>query len=212
MGYLVTYGYLFICVFILSMFRYYFNIKTEYTRKIMHFLTGFTWFIINHYYFKKIDMIIIPISFIIINYLSYRFKLFNIIERSTKNHLGTIYYAIGITILQILNYFQNDFIIASSVAVVVLSFGDGAASFFGSIISKKNITLIFHKSLVGFISFIIFAYLGCMIYFHIFKITFSYEQISIIVITGAVLELITGGGLDNISILFSVSSIAYLLI
>lgn len=211
-GYIVIYGYLFICFFVLSLLRYYFNIKTEYTRKIMHFLTGLTWFMINHYYFKQIHMIIIPLSFVFINILSYRFKIFKIVERTDKNHFGTIYYAMGILLLQILNYLKPDFIIATSIAVILLTFGDGAASFFGSLFNKRSFKLVFGKSLAGFISFIFCSILGLLIYSNYYNFFLEKEFIVIIVSTGAILELLTGGGLDNLSILFGITTLAYLML
>lgn len=211
-GYIIVYGYLFICFFILSLLRYYFGIKTEYTRKIMHFLTGLTWFIINHYFINKIHMIIIPLTFVLINILSYKFKIFKIVERTEKNHFGTIYYAIGILALQILNYFNPHFIIASSVAVIVLTFGDGAASFFGSLFKRNNFKLLFNKSITGFLAFILFSIFGILIYTNYYGVFVNRNALTIIVLTGAVLELITGGGLDNLSILFGITTLAYLLL
>ncbi len=210
MGYLIIYGYLFGCFVILSLIRYYTNLKIEYTRKIMHFLTGLTWFMIVKYYYQKIDMIIIPISFVFINIFSYKFKIFKIIERKEKNHFGTIYYAIGFLSLAILNYFNCNFLNASNIAVIILTFGDGAASFFGGMF--KNIILFHDKTLVGFLSFIIFSFLGCLLYSIFFKVNIKLEKQTILIITAAVLELLTGGGLDNLSILFGITSIGVLII
>lgn len=211
-GYIIVYGYLFICFFILSLLRYYFDIKTEYTRKIMHFLTGLTWFIINHFYINEIHMIIIPLTFVLINILSYKFKIFKIVERTEKNHFGTVYYAIGILILQILNYFKPPFIMATSISVIILTFGDGAASFFGSLFKNNKLKLLFDKSITGFLSFILFSILGILIYTNYYNVFVDRNALVIIVLTGAVLELITGGGLDNLSILFGITTLAYLLL
>lgn len=211
-GYIIVYGYLFICFFILSLLRYYFDIKTEYTRKIMHFLTGLTWFIINHFFINEIHMIIIPLTFVLINILSYKFKIFKIVERTEKNHFGTIYYAIGILILQTLNYFKPTFIIATSISVIILTFGDGAASFFGSLFKNNKLKLLFDKSITGFLSFILFSILGILIYTNYYNVFVDINTLVIIVLTGAILELITGGGLDNLSILFGITTLAYLLL
>ena len=211
-GYIIVYGYLFICFFILSLLRYYFDIKTEYTRKIMHFLTGLTWFIINHFFINEIHMIIIPLTFVLINILSYKFKIFKIVERTEKNHFGTVYYAIGILILQILNYFKPSFIMATSISVIILTFGDGAASFFGSLFKNNKLKLLFDKSITGFLSFILFSILGILIYTNYYNVFVDRNALVIIVLTGAVLELITGGGLDNLSILFGITTLAYLLL
>lgn len=211
-GYIIVYGYLFICFFILSLLRYYFDIKTEYTRKIMHFLTGLTWFIINHFFINEIHMIIIPLTFVLINILSYKFKIFKIVERTEKNHFGTVYYAIGILILQILNYFKPTFIMATSISVIILTFGDGAASFFGSLFKNNKLKLLFDKSITGFLSFIMFSILGILSYTNYYNVFVDRNALVIIVLTGAVLELITGGGLDNLSILFGITTLAYLLL
>lgn len=176
----------------------------------MHFLTGLTWFMIVKFYYQKISMLIIPLSFLFMNVLSYKFKIFKIIERKEKNHFGTIYYAIGILSLAILNYFNRNFLQASNVAIVILTFGDGAASFFGSMF--ENIKLFQNKTLIGFLSFIIFSLLGCLLYSIITKENIKLEKQIILIITAATLELLTGGGLDNISILFGITSLGVLII
>ncbi len=157
-------------------------------------------------------MIIIPITFVIINVLSFKFGLFKIVERTSNNHFGTIYYAVGITVLQILNYFNPLFINASSLAVIILAFGDGAASFFGSLFHNHNFKLLLDKSIIGFISFIVFSSIGCFFYLKYYNLEINLEIIMMVVLTGGILELLTGKGLDNISILFGITTLAYLLI
>lgn len=176
----------------------------------MHFLTGFTWFLIIKYYYQKIDMIIIPLSFLFINILSYKFKIFKIIEREEKNHFGTIYYALGILILSIINYFNNNYLIASNIAIIILTFGDGSASFFGSMI--KNTKLFKDKTIIGFISFIIFSFIGCILYIKITNVNITIEKQTILIITAAILELLTTKGLDNLTILFGITTLGVLLI
>lgn len=211
MGYIIVYGYLIFWSILLLLLKNKLNLKVEYTRKVMHFVTGFTWVIINHYYNGTIHMIIIPISFIIINYLSWKYHLFSIVERQNNNHLGSIYYAVAFAISQTIAYFWPSYLMPSGVAMTILTFGDGFSSIIGVLIKKHNPFLIYHKTIFGFLANCFFSLIGLVIFQFVFQTTYSISDLLIIILTGAVLEIIIDKGLDNFTIVFGVMAIAYFL-
>lgn len=213
MGYIFVYGYLTIWWMILTLLKKYFNLKVEFTRKIMHIATGFTWIIIDHFYFGSIHMVIIPITFIFINVISWRFNLFTIVERDrNNNHLGTIYYAIAYTITQFVSFIQPAYRFATGIAISVLTFGDGFSSLLGSFIKKGNPRLIYHKTLIGFLATALFSFLGVFLFQCYYLTDLTIFDIIIVALTGAVLEISIDKGLDNFTIYFGITALAYLLI
>lgn len=110
-GYCLSYGYLFLAIFGIGTLKKILKFSTETSRKLIHILIGFTWIILYRYLRNTIHFIIIPLSFIIINALSYKFKIFKMFERETneKNHYGTIYYAIAMTIMATLSFFNEHY-------------------------------------------------------------------------------------------------------
>lgn len=147
-GYCLSYGYLFLVIFGIGTLKKILKFSTETSRKLIHILIGFTWIILYRYLRNTIHFIIIPLSFIIINALSYKFKIFKMFERETneKNHYGTIYYAIAMTIMATLSFFNEQLLLPYGLSVFALSFGDGAAALFGTAI-KNTILKLLKKNL-----------------------------------------------------------------
>ena len=108
------------------------------------------WVLIDYYFKNTIHQIIIPVTFIAINYLSYKFKIFKSIEREEDNHLGTVYFSIAITAIYTVAFFIPELYIYTGISTFCLTFGDGFASFIGS--SIKSMKIKDSKSIVGFIA------------------------------------------------------------
>lgn len=187
--------------------------STETSRKLIHILIGFTWIILYRYLRNTIHFIIIPLSFIIINALSYKFKIFKMFERETneKNHYGTIYYAIAMTIMATLSFFNEQLLLPYGLSVFVLSFGDGAAALFGTAIKKHNPKITKEKSLIGTLACIIFSGLGIILFEQILNINISILYVALIAVITGILELV-GYGLDNFSVTLGVMLISYFVI
>ena len=159
------------------------------------------WFLVDYFFKLSIHQIILPAIFIIINLLSYKFKIFASIERDKKNHPGTIYFAIAITVLATISYIWPETYDYVYFGVASLTLGDGAASLFGTIFNSKKIRR--NKSLIGTIACIL-ATLISFIPYYIYKsanVFPFYNLISISLVVGFV-ELI-GYGLDNFSTCFT---------
>lgn len=76
----------------------------EVSRKFVHIMLSNIWF----FYLLFIDSLmyawILPALFVVINSLSYKFKIFKSIERENNDGFGTIYYAISILLISIFTY------------------------------------------------------------------------------------------------------------
>ena len=199
MGYFFTFFYLFIVYFVLTISKRLLNISGDITRKIMHVFSCMSVFLINYFYIGQVHMFIIPILYIMINWLIIRFNLFSIMQRDAK-HYGGIYFSITLFISQLFVYFKPDLLIPSYYSLLVLAFGDGASGLFGSVI-VKNFRLTKYKSLVGMISFILFSFISLLIADSYF-LNIGFINLLVLAITGSVVELLTDNGLDNFTVYF----------
>lgn len=202
-GYIWTYLYLFSLIGFIGLLQKIINLSTEVSRKLIHIFLCFTWLFLYYFFWPSWQIIIIPISFIVINFLSYKFKFFKMIEREEReNHKGTIYFAIAISALMGVALLLPNTIMHTGISVFCLCFGDGFAALFGTML-KKRIMLRKNKSLQG----TIFCFLGAILGLVLFSVITGYAipWYVILVLAGAtgLFELVEHG-LDNFSIIAGV--------
>lgn len=209
MNYFIGYAFIFLYVFILIFVvglvtKKVFNI--EISRKVIHICLFVLWILIDIFFKNTIHQIIIPFVFILINALSYKFNIFKSIERTNKNHPGTIYFAIAVTIVYTISYFIPELYKFTYYAVMALTIGDGTASLFGHIIKSPKIYK--NKSLSGFIACGIFTFLSFLINYFLIDSSISIFTLFVLAILTAILELVDFG-LDNFTITLFIFSFSY---
>lgn len=212
MGYFVCYAYLFAVIFGIGILKQILGFTTETSRKIIHTLIVFTWVFLYRYFWDDWQIVVVPISFIIINALSYKFKLFKMIEREdgNNNHKGTIYFSIGITILMFLALIFPKTIMATGIATFALCFGDGMAGLFGSL-TRHKAYIYKQKTIQGFVACIVGTMVGLAIFSFIMSYKIPLWAMMIISISTAILELI-GQKYDNFTITLGIYALSCLFI
>lgn len=209
-GYLFAYGYLFGVIFLIGALQKLFKFDLEISRKVIHFFIGFVWLILYKFHANTWHFLMVPISFIIINYASYRFKIFKMFEREDeKNHYGTIFYAVSMTIMSGVSLIWPQTLIPYGIAVFCLSFGDAAAALCGTYIKKGNRMITKEKSLFGTLGAIVFSVVGIVLFLAIIPAALDWWQIIILAVATGLLELV-GKGFDNFSLPFGVLTLATL--
>lgn len=208
-GYLIGYGYLFFLILGVGGAFTRFGIKKEYSRKILHTLIGFTWLVLHFFFQGSPQVLVMPVSFVIINFMSYKFKWFSAIEREEDNHMGTVYYAMAMTVLMGLSRLFPETEMATGVAVFALSFGDGASALVGSALKNRTPTLVGKKTLAGTVACMLGSMAGVSLLIPVVGLKVSFSDLLLVGISTALLELI-GMGLDNFSISFGVYGISVL--
>ena len=76
----------------------------EASRKFIHIMLGNWWFIAMYFFTNVWFAIFVPITFVIINYVSYKQDLIKVMERKNQDGLGTVYYAVSLFILAIVSF------------------------------------------------------------------------------------------------------------
>lgn len=127
-GAAISYVYVFILLVVATIFKKY---GKEFSRKFVHIMTANWWFIVMAYFDKSFWPIVISLSFIVVNIISYKYSIFKCIERDEGiKERGTIYYAITMFILVLISYAYNDLYIGL-IGVLIMGYGDGLAAIIG---------------------------------------------------------------------------------
>ena len=109
--------------------------------KFIHIMLGNWWFIAMYFFTNVWTAAVVPASFIVINYLSYKKDLIKVMEREEKDGLGTVYFAIALLILVIVSFgiFKN--LLLGLIPFLVMAYGDGLAAVVGKKIKSKKYKL-----------------------------------------------------------------------
>jgi len=212
-GYLLTYSYIF-GIFILALIiKVITKIKqNEIFRKFIHIFISFTWIFLYRNLVDTWHFVIIPSTIIILLVFILRYRLIPIIERSDSDSkdLGTLHYAISVTLICLLAKLFPASLIPGAIGIFALSFGDGTASIFGPLFKKFNLHITKTKTLAGSIACFVFSIIGVIILNQLVPFQIKLYQLLIIGIIATAMEII-GGNFDNYTLPFGVTAAAILM-
>ena len=209
-GYLLSYAYLFGVILLIGALQKLVSFDVEISRKLIHFFIGFVWLILYKYHAGTWHFLVVPFSFVVINYASYKLKIFKMFEREDeKNHYGTVFYAISMTVMSAVSLIWPQTLLPYGISVFCLSFGDAAAALCGKYIRKGNRMLTKEKSLFGTLGAMVFSVIGIYLFLLIFPLPLAFWQILLLGIAAGLLEL-AGNGLDNFTMTFGILGLATL--
>ena len=207
-GYILIMLYAFGLIFAVgSLLRDRVNLETS--RKIIHTMLFVIWVLIDLFLKGTVHQIIIPVIFIFLNAMSYKFKIYKSVEREDGNHLGTVYFAIAVTAIMALAYFIPKLYYPSGLAVCCLTFGDGFAALIGYNTCSRKLRP--HKSLNGFCACAAASALSMLSFKAIYLPELGIKAIVLLALIAAICELVDFG-LDNFTVTFSVFGLSYALL
>ncbi|MDD4705911.1 MAG: hypothetical protein PHS24_01685 [Bacilli bacterium] len=195
-GYILTYLYLFLIIYISKILNEKFKIDKKYTRKFVHIFVSFVWIIMYCYFEDSYHIIIPPLTFILINYISYKKDIFKGMEE--KGSLGTIYYPISIFIMALLTYLNNEYYPYYAIAIFCMALGDGIAPIIAS--NFKSKVIYNNKTIFGTLTVFIISSIIIIIFSLCFDLNFNILKILLIGLCASILELIGTKGLDNLTL------------
>lgn len=179
----------------------------EASRKFIHIMLG-NWWIIAIYFFSNVwCAVLVPATFVVINYLSYKKNLIKVMERDEQDGLGTVYYAVALLILAIVSFGIFKKPALGLVPTLVMAYGDGFAAIIGkSIKSKKYKLSDTKKSFAGSATMFIISTLligGYLAFYHtgIFWRTAHWPTVACLMgFAITAIEAVSGKGWDNITV------------
>jgi len=207
-GYILTYLYVFFLLGVSALLKKIARTNSETTRKIVHIGCGFAWFIMSYFLGYTWHLLVPPITFIILNYISYKKDTFSGMEREDKSSMGTVFYPISMTVMAAFTVFiDNDFLPFYGIALMCLSLADGLAPIFGRI-QKGNFRIINGKTFWGSMSVILITMIVIFI-MSLFTVSFTWWQILLAGVLSCLLELFGKKGFDNIYLPLGISFLLY---
>ena len=216
-GYVLTYAYVFFLLGLSTLLKFAFHAGNETTRKVVHIGCGFAWFIMAWFFGPTWHLLIPPVTFIVLNYISYKKGTFSAMERAENPSLGTVYYPVSMTVMSaVAAFLDKRFLLIYGIALLSLSLGDGFAPIFGAI-KKGNRKLYGGKSLYGTLSVFVLSMLTSVLLL-LFPFPEAYYTLSLPMIlaasglgalAAALLELFSKKGLDNIFMPLGMSGVIY---
>ncbi len=176
----------------------------EASRKFIHIILGNWWFIAMYFFTNVWFAIFVPITFVIINYVSYKQDLIKVMERKNQDGLGTVYYAVSLFILAIVSFGIYQKPILGLIPNLIMAYGDGFAAVVGKCIKSKTYKVgETKKSIAGSITMFIISLIFITIFLTT-RYTFELWQTVLIgiIMSGIVtiIEAISVKGIDNISV------------
>ena len=180
----------------------------EVTRKYIHIMLSNIWFISMAFFDNYIIAAILPMLFVIINSLSYKFNLIKIMEREDKKEgIGTVYYAISLTVLSLVTFYINKPILALP-GILIMGYGDGLAAVIGQKVKSKSFNILGStKSIAGSATMLIVSLIISILIFSFIGIEYLILKAFLIAIIATILEAISVKGLDNITVPIIITAI-----
>ena len=157
-GYLFSIIYAVLCL-ALGFGLYKLRCQKAVTRKVVHILMGFEWFILYHFFGGGIHFLLVCLLFLAVLIISHYKKLLPMIESDSDNSLGTVYYAVAMSVMAAITLFVPDMLLPFGIGVICTSLGDGFAGLIGGVLSSRiNGKIYGNKTIYGSI----FNFLFCL--------------------------------------------------
>jgi phytol kinase len=155
---LISYIYVFAVIGVGEGLRKWRGYSTEFTRKLIHVGVGMwslgTVLLFEHWYFA----IIPPLSFVLLNYISYRHELFKSVELGEKGNLGTVYFPISFSIILCLFWSRPNLLVAS---LMPMTWGDALAAILGRRYGQRKYSVLGStRSVEGSLAMFFFSWLS----------------------------------------------------
>ncbi len=184
----------------------------EGARKFIHIGVS-NWWILAMIFFTGADSLwfamVPPITFIGLNYLSYRQNIFKAMERGGSGNLGTVYFPISLLILVIVSFGILNEPYLGGLGILILGYGDGFAAVIGKKYGKHK--FVFGKSLEGSITMFVVSLTVSFIVLSVQGFPSVLLVSLLVALIATVIELITPKGLDNLSVPLLTTFLFYLI-
>ena len=213
-GLVVTYLYSFSLLGIASALHYWGRVSTDITRKFVHIGAGMTIFILYGLFDSPYWGIFPVLTFIVFNFVSYRFKLIKAIDLADESP-GTVYFVISISFLLWLFWPGGNFWIAAA-GIMAMTWGDAAASLVGKAVGQHRYRVgKQQRSFEGSLAMFGFSFIsmGLVLAFGSGRDTWAILALAFILAALAtLLESVSPAGTDNLLVPIGTSLALYFLV
>jgi phytol kinase len=208
----LSYVYVFATIGISEGLRKWQGYSVDFTRKFIHIGVGMwsvgTVLLFENWYFAAIP----PLSFVLINYISYRQEAFKAMEVGEKGNLGTVYFPISFALIIYCLWARRDLVVAS---LMPMTWGDALAAILGKRCGKYKYSIGGSiRSLEGSLSMFLFSWLAtflALLFFPPLGWQLSLLYSLIVAVIATVVEAVSIWHIDNLTVPFLSALLLYLL-
>ncbi|NIM93861.1 MAG: phosphatidate cytidylyltransferase [Anaerolineales bacterium] len=200
---LISYVYVFAMIGIAEALRKWRGYSTEFTRKFIHIGVGMWAYGTVLLFENRTFAVIPPLTFIVINAISYRRGTFQAMETGEKGRLGTIYFPISFSVAVWLLWDHPHVLVAS---LMPMTWGDALASVIGQRYGRRFYSILGSaRSLEGSITMFLSSWIATLIPL----ILLSPEPLSVenavlvscvTAVAAAIIEGVSPWGIDNLTV------------
>lgn len=212
LGILVSFLFIFTVLFLAKTVE---RFGKEASRKTVHIAVSNWWLIAMVFFDTPLWAAIVPATFVILNYLSYRYGIFGAMERDDgagKGDLGTVYYAISLLVLALLTFGPGKNPLIGAVGILLMGYGDGFAALLGKKYPKGKYRIMGStKSMTGNLTMFLVSLLTLLILFAVTGQPAVLIPALVLAALATVIEGLTPLGFDNLTVPL-LSALAFALI
>lgn len=209
---IISYVYVFAMIGVGEGLRQWRSYSTEFTRKFIHIAVGLwafgTVLLFQHWYFA----IIPPLSFVLLNYISYRGEIFKSVETGEKGNLGTVYFPISFAIIICLLWERPNLLVAS---LMPMTWGDGLAAVLGRRYGQRKYSILGStRSMEG--SLVMFLFSWVSVFLALLLLPPLGWQTSLLyslalAVFATIVEALSPWHIDNLTVSFFSAALLYLI-
>jgi len=214
----VSYVYVFGLLLGAETLRKRFGLGGDFTRKAVHIGVGM-WSVATLLLFTSWKWgIVPPLTFVVINYLSYRYEIFKAIESTERANLGTVFFPLSFAVLLGLLWRPGSPDDAGPLAVsglMALTWGDAFASIIGRRYGTRPYRFFGHaRTMEGSLAMFIASSVSIALTLYFLAGRELHESIALAMIAATVaagVEAVSLYGSDNLTVPLATAGILYLL-
>lgn len=193
-------SYIFIAIIILAA-KLFEKKGKEISRKFIHIMLSNWWFIAMYFYDNVIFASIVPFSFVIINYISYKKDIIKVMERDKNDGLGTVYYAISLFLISIFTFGIINKPEIGLCAILIMGYADGFAAIVGTKIKSSAYTIgNSKKTIAGSATMLVISFVIIAIFLASIQSNLWFLKSILAAISLTIMEAVSIKGTDNITV------------
>lgn len=182
------------------------KLDLEESRKLMHIGLCNCYLIAWLFFDNRWAASLLPFLFILFNLYSHFHKTVKAMERK-EDTLGTVWYALALTILTFVLFDTKNFVYIGAIAVLVLGYGDGLAALLGNAFGKHRFSN--GKSLLGSLVMFVTSFVVSYAILNFSIGDYLYLYCFIIASFASAIELISPKGTDNLFLPLGLTALIY---
>ena len=202
-GLVVSYIYVFSIIGISEALRKWRSYSVDFTRKFIHIGVGMWAYGTVLLFDNRFFAVIPPLSFVLINYISYRRETFKSMETGERGQLGTVYFPIAFSSM-ILIFWNDPHILVAS--LMPLTWGDAFAAIIGRRYGRRSYSIAgSSRTLEGSLAMFAFSFISTVIPLLVIptgglSVGYAFLASGLTSMGATIAEAVSPHGVDNLTI------------